>query len=91
MGYAYRDKYGILHVVNSESTAKEYAKSKVVEFNGEYSSGYPEYNGKAIFDYGDGRVFYDGNAKSGIALADLEKSDPELAKNIIEVLEKIGL
>ena len=41
-GYAYLDKYGIMHVVASEAEAKASAKSgKIVEVSYAYGGGYP--------------------------------------------------
>ncbi len=54
-GYAYRDKYGVIHVVDNINDAKEFAKwdGKIIEFALEHGGGYPMYDGRAVIVYTD--------------------------------------
>lgn len=86
-GYAYLDKYGILHAVADEATAREYGRNNVVEFEGPFGGGYLKTeDGKTIVYYNeDKQLFIDGNCKSGKA-GELENYP--LVKEIIEALTK---
>lgn len=88
MAYAYRDKYGILHVTKDREEAERFAVSQVVEYIGEYSGGYLVIGGQKIFDYGDGIVYVGGNEKSG---APLDKCEVTLQEIVKKELSKIGI
>jgi hypothetical protein len=91
VGYAYRDKFGILHIVSNEEVAKEYAFGEYKEVDCEYAGGFPKVNGKKVFDYGNGEVYVGGNKGDGIPLDELEEKNPDEAEAVKELLEKIGL
>lgn len=91
IGYAYRDEYGILHVVSDLATAIEFAHSEVKEVDCEYGGGFPKVNGKDVFDYGNGEIYIGGNKNSGIPISVLEEENPEEAKLVKELLQSIGL
>jgi len=40
-GFAYLDRYGVLHVVKDEKTAREYSGGNVEQIDFEYGGGYP--------------------------------------------------
>lgn len=66
-GYAYRDKYGIMHITQREETAKRFAanlKYAYVEFPNE--TGYPVLEHmEEIFDYGGEEIYIGGNRNNG--------------------------
>lgn len=81
MAYAYRDKYGILHVVKGMNTAQEFAANgNVVETNIKHDGGYPQVlvNNEYVdvFDYGD-EIYLGGNRGSGELV---DKNDPRLVE-----------
>ena len=88
MAYAYRDKYGILHCVKSKALADRYAKGKVVKYDGACEGGYPTLDGLAIFDYGNGEIYYGGNRGSGGKLEDCSES---IKNAVADILARIGL
>ena len=65
MNYAYIDKGGILHVVESRKTAEEYATGKVVETEVPCEHGYPLHEGKDVTMYDLETAYIGGNALSG--------------------------
>jgi len=61
IGYAYKDRYGVIHVASDRRTAEEFARGKIIEYRLEHSGGYPVYDGRAvIIDTGDGVVKHAG-------------------------------
>lgn len=88
MAFAYRDKYGILHVAGDRAIADEYAVGPVVEAEVSERDGYPVATTE-IFDYGAGEVYVGGSRGNGKPLAALEATD--LAAEVKEILAKIGL
>ena len=69
MAFAYKDKYGILHIVESMNTAmNNRGEGKIVETEYPHIGGYPTHKGTTIFVYVDKEEAYtDGNTKeSGI-------------------------
>jgi len=85
-GYAYRDKYGILHVVDDLDTAQGYAVGPIKEVDCDHAVGYLMVDGKEIFDYGNGEVYVGGNKESGVPL-----EESPIAELVKDVLAKIGL
>ena len=61
LGYAYLDKGNILHIVTDLDTAKQYAKSKIIETFISYAHGFPVYAGERILVYSPDKVVYKGN------------------------------
>lgn len=95
-GFAYRDKYGILHIADKALAEKSKMKdSEVKEVNVLNYAGYPMINFdgglRSIVDYGDGKVFIDGNEKEGWNIHDKEKVPASLAIRVRNLLDKIGL
>lgn len=90
--YAYRDKYGVLHIVSNKSTAAERAAGEVkpVKVPNEY--GYPciEIEGelKHVVDYGSGQTYVNGNVRNGIHIS---KVEPEIRFKVETLLMEIGL
>lgn len=71
-GFAYFDRYGILHVVGDKKTADTYSSGKVVETkNIPFANGYPKKDEKSVivYGFGCGEVFVGGNAKNGKEVA----------------------
>lgn len=93
MAICYRDKGGVLHVVDKEVFERDYAVGRIVEIEGiEYKGGYPciEMDGEyePIVDYGNGETYVTSNARDGIPLADMK--EPHKSQ-VVEILAKIGL
>lgn len=63
--YAYIDKGGILHVVESRKTAEEYTTGKVVETEVPCAHGYPLHEGKDVTMYSLDTAYIGGNALLG--------------------------
>ena len=87
MPWAYRDKYGIMHAVEDEKTAKEYSAGKIVKYEGACIGGYPAVSIEVI-DYGNGRIFLAGNERNGI---DLAKAPAAIKIEAERILREIGL
>lgn len=77
MSYAYLDQYQILHVVDSEATAKQYASGKVVPTSIPNGEGYPEHEGRHVIVYTAKGEYKIGGAMYPIS--QLEKTDPQIA------------
>lgn len=62
MGYAYADKYGLLHVVDKQDIAELAAKAgtKVVETDIDSEAGFPRVGGEKVFVYLDTKEAYIG-------------------------------
>lgn len=90
IGYAYRDQYGILHVVDSQKTAAEFAKDgKIAKYEGNYAGGFPATaEGSLIFDYGGGVIYVGGNSQTGVPLKEMP---PEVIAEVEKTLAGIGL
>jgi hypothetical protein len=91
VGFAYRDKYGILHVVASEKTAKESSgDGKYRTYHGRFEKGYPTIGGQAIKDKKGEETYISGgdNRNKDIPLS---KADPVLRREVKLILEEIGL
>ncbi len=88
MAYAYRDKYGILHCVKGKALAERYAKGQVVKYDGDCKGGYPTVDGLAIFDYGNGEIYYGGNRGSG---GKLETCSRRIQNAVKTLLGDIGI
>ena len=90
--YAYKDKYGITHVVEQKYVAEGAAVGEVKDINIPSEYGYPciEVEGKliSVFDYSDGKIFVGGNEKSG---KPLNQTSSEVQEKVKELLEIIGL
>ena len=90
--YAYRDKYGVLHIISSQLSATERAAGEVkpVKVPNEY--GYPciEIEGelKQVVDYGGGETYVNGNVRNGIHIS---KVEPEIRFKVETLLQEIGL
>lgn len=90
--YAYRDKYGILHIISSKLSAAERATGEVkpVKVPNEY--GYPciIHNDEfmQIFDYGNGEIYVNGNVRKGLHIS---KVEPEIRFKVETLLQEIGL
>jgi hypothetical protein len=69
MAFAYKDEYGILHVVGDQKTAKQFASSAVVETDIRNEGGYPRVSvgdhASALVVYGNGDAYVDGNERNG--------------------------
>ena len=65
-GYAYLDKYGIMHASEYQDTAKKYAKynGKVVETNLCDGSGYTDEDGFNTMIYAAEKEFFYGKSKA---------------------------
>mgnify|MGYP004539025695 FL=1 len=63
--YAYIDKGGILHVVETRKTAEEYTTGKVVETEVPCEHGYPLHEGKDVTMYSLDTAYIGGNARLG--------------------------
>lgn len=87
MAYAYKDKYGILHVVGNKEEAEQYAVSQIVEYKGNHAGGYLVVGGQKIFDY-NGKVYVGGNEKNG---KPLEECDSVVQALVKQELEKVGI
>ena len=77
MDYAYLDSYGILHIVDSEATAKEYASGKIVQTAIPNSGGYPTHEGQHVIVYTEKGEYKIGGSMNPIS--NLEKLDPQIA------------
>ncbi|SFH20896.1 hypothetical protein SAMN05660649_04248 [Desulfotomaculum arcticum] len=88
MAKAYRDKYGVLHVVNSLEMAQRFAHSEIVDYTGEHEFGYPVVGGETVFDYGNREVYFGGNRNDGIPLAELDKATAAMVQ---AVLAQVGI
>jgi len=83
-GFAYTDKYGIVHVAPTLEIAEDSSKSGVViEFYGDHRGGYPILENRAVIIYTQdnkikhaGREYFDGEWPIG-------------AKNIKEALKEL--
>jgi len=91
VGFAYRDKYGILHVVSERKTAEEFASGRVVKYVGDYAGGYPRVFGLDVIDYGNGRVFVGGNEKNGKPLEECDDATRVAVKSVLDKLAELGL
>ncbi len=87
-GFAYRDKHGILHVVDSEESAKIYAGGEIKEVDVDHEGGYPCVEDLSIIDYGDGKVYIGGNLSNGTPIS---KAPVNIAEKARKILDKIGL
>lgn len=92
MKYAYRDKYGIIHVLDNKANAEARAAGEVKEVEVPAQYGYPciYVDGKLqpIFDYGNGEIYVDGNVWKG---KHISKVDYEIRSKVDAVLQAIGL
>lgn len=62
-GYAYLDKYGILHAVSSADVAKDYARGgKYIETENCDGKGYLDENGYNVMVYADEKKFSYGKS-----------------------------
>ena len=61
--YAYIDKGGILHVVESRKTAEQYTTGKVVETEVPCEHGYPLHGGKDVTMYSLDTAYIGGNGR----------------------------
>lgn len=94
MAYAYLDQYKILHVVDKEETAKQYASSKVVATDIPNGGGYPEFDEKHVIVYtADGKFKVGGaddKSKAGgkeYPLDKLKDMYPQVAALVKEIEE----
>ena len=78
MSYAYLDEYKILHVVDSEDQAKQYASGKTVETDISHGEGFPEVNGQHVIVYTDKGEYKIGG--SMYPISQLEKISPQIAE-----------
>ena len=82
MSYAYLDKYGILHVVDNEETAKTYAKNgKYVKTDIPNKGGYP-CKLEEVVVYSQSEAYVDGNRGDGKKIK-LPKDIEALYKQLI--------
>lgn len=64
--YAYLDRGFILHVVDTEDTAREYSvNGKVVATKIEAEGGYPIVDGKSVIVYSLEEAYINGNLNTG--------------------------
>lgn len=77
MGFAYLDKYGIMHIVDEPQTADEYASGNVVKTEIAHDAGWPEQNGEHIIVYTKEGKFKVNKVEHPIA--DLPKTYPHVA------------
>ncbi|PHV69786.1 hypothetical protein CS063_13795 [Sporanaerobium hydrogeniformans] len=84
MSYGYLDKYGILHVVSDEGTAKTYAKNgKYVKTDVANRGGYPCLL-KEVVVYSQSEAYIEGNRGDGKKIRLSECKDIEaLYKQLI--------
>lgn len=84
-GYAYFDKYGILHISESETTAAKLGGGKYIEVEINYNGGYPKTaDGDSIIVYDRGkRTYIGGNERTG-TLSEL----PTFLVPVVEELNK---
>lgn len=79
-GYAFIDKGGVLHVVESTQDAERNSTNgKVIETDIESKHGYPTVNGKQIVIYSVNECYEDANRDGGVKL-DTERVYPALAE-----------
>lgn len=78
MDYAYLDSYGILHVVDREADAKQYASGKIVEADISHGEGFPEVNGQHVIVYTDKGEYKIGG--SMYPISQLDKLSPQIAE-----------
>lgn len=83
MAYGYLDEYGILHIVDNEAMAKDFATSKVVKTDVPNGEGYPKYDGKHIRVYTKEGKYKVGKVEHPIA--DLSKNYPAVAALVKEL------
>ena len=86
-GYAYRDKYGVMHITQDEKTADEYGNSiyTFVEFPNEV--GYPVLgDGEEIFDYGGEENYIDENKDEGTPVP---LKDPRIQEYLVKVRDRV--
>lgn len=66
MGFAYKDRFGVVHVVDGKGVAEANADCAVVETGIEHAGGYPQVDGKDVVAYvGTGEIYVDGNRRDG--------------------------
>lgn len=86
-GFAYFDKYGILHVTESESVAKRIGKGKYVEVQIPYGDGYPKTTeGENIVVYDYGKKIRIGNRKNERGRV----IKPEHVPHLIPIIEQLN-
>lgn len=90
-GYAYRDQYGILHIVEDYETAVLYAVGEIKEVDCEYGGGFLKIDGHEVYDYGNGEVYIDGNKNNGIHVNEFVKENPEVVEKLNKFLSDYGL
>lgn len=77
--FAYLDKYGVLHVVAEESTAK--AHGNYVSTDLECEGGYPIVYGEVTV-YEDGKCYINGNERNGTVIG-----TPDVIQEILNQLK----
>lgn len=89
MGYAYADKYGILHVVDKQDIAELAAKegTKVVETDIDSEAGFPRVGGEKVFVYLGTQEAYTGSNINGDEAKPYKYEDNPVLMDIINSLE----
>lgn len=85
MAYAYLDQYKILHIVDKEETAKQYASSKVVATDIPNGGGYPEFDEKHVIVYTADNKFKVGGKE--YPLDELKDMYPQVSALLKEIEE----
>jgi len=91
-GFAYRDKYGVLHITDSEVTARQFTGRYITEVDINYEDGYPYVTTDKgqrihIIDKGNGKVVYSKDHEK----VSIDTLPEGLRKEIKSVLENIGI